>query len=64
MTMAKPSETPEPVNIAPATVAAEVVSVVMIGNSYGARSGDVVKVSPEQAASLIANGHAREPYDK
>ena len=33
--------------------------VVMIGNSRGARDGDVVAVSPEQAEALIENGHAR-----
>ncbi len=36
-------------------------NVVMTGNTYDAALGAVVKVSPEQAETLIANGHAREP---
>lgn len=36
--------------------------VVMLGNSRGARAGDVVAVTSEQADSLIADGLARAPY--
>lgn len=60
MTMAKPVETPEQAT----AKTDDSVSVVMVGNSYDSANGDVVNVSAEQAASLIANGHAREPYDK
>jgi hypothetical protein len=35
--------------------------VVMTSNTYDAQVGDVVAVTPEQAARLIANSHAREP---
>ena len=37
----------------------ETVKVVMLSNTYDAALGDVVEVSPEQAAALIENGHAR-----
>jgi len=34
--------------------------VVMTGNTYDTQIGDVVAVTAEDAARLIANGHARE----
>lgn len=50
MTMAaKKNESTEP----------ETVKVVMLTATYDAGLGDVVEVSPEAAASLIENGHAR-----
>lgn len=37
----------------------ETVKVVMLTATYDAGLGEVVEVSPEQAAALIENGHAR-----
>lgn len=42
-------------------MAAKNTNVVMTGSTYDAATGEVVKVTAEQAESLIANGHAREP---
>jgi len=35
--------------------------VVLLGNSRGARAGDVVAVEPAQAEALVRDGLAREP---
>lgn len=37
----------------------ETVKVVMLTATYDAGRDEVVEVSPEQAAALIENGHAR-----
>lgn len=52
MTMAAKNDKPE-------TDAPETVRVVMTTATYDAALGDKVEVSPEQAAALVAEGHAR-----
>lgn len=37
-------------------------NVVMLSATHDTEAGAVVKVSPEDAARLVENGHARETY--